>query len=107
MKSSFLPLHLVCLAGFIGAFINMLLMFSPLIWQIAPWYPAYVCFSTTVTVAALGGLWALRRWAVWLYLGGVLVNQSVYLALHLWKSVILVLPFLIFCVILFYYRKMK
>jgi hypothetical protein len=107
MKNQFLPLRILCLAGWIGAFLNMLLMFSPAIWQVGNWYPAYVCASTTVAVVALGGLWALRRLAVPVYALYAAINQIVYLLIDRWNGAILILPVLTLAAVSFYYRKMK
>jgi len=108
MKSS-LPfvLRLVCVAGFIGAFLTMILMFSPIIWQVGAWYPAYLSVSTAAVVFCLYGLWMMRRQAVWGYSALTVLNQAVYLFANQWKPVILILPTAVLAAGLFYYRRMK
>jgi hypothetical protein len=107
MKTQFLPLRILCVAGWFGAFGNIFQIYSPPVWQVGAWFPAYICVSTTVLVVALGGLWALRRWAIALYALYAVINQSVCLLLHQWSSAILILPVLTLAAVCFYYRKMK
>jgi hypothetical protein len=107
MKTQFLPLRIICVAGWLGAFVNIYQIYSPPVWQVGNWFPAYISVSTAVVVVALGGLWSLRRWAIPVYFFYALVNQIVFIALHQWSSAILVLPFLTLLTTSFYYRKMK
>ncbi|MGH7739697.1 MAG: hypothetical protein ACREL1_06075 [bacterium] len=107
MKSNRFPLQAVCLAGFIGAFLNMLLMFSPVVWNVGNWYPAFVCVSTVLEVIALGGLWLSRPWALPLYVLYAVLNQTVHLLIHRWRAAILILPLVTLSVAIFYIRKKK
>lgn len=99
-------LKLVCVIGFIGAFLAMTLMFSPTVWQMGAWYPAYLSLSTVLVVLCLGGLWLMRREAVWAYAILTIVNQGVYYLAHQWKPVILILPVVILATAFFYYFEM-
>ncbi|HET9870214.1 MAG TPA: hypothetical protein VFR02_06955 [bacterium] len=104
---SLLPLRLACVLGFLKAASNMAVIYSPTIWQVSNAYPAYFVAASTLSVVALGGLWALRRWGLWLYIAYALFAQAVPWMLHRWDSSILVLPAATLAVAAFYYRRLQ
>ena len=107
MNRNPLLLHLLCVAGFLGAFLKIPEMASPEIWKDGVGFAAYVSLSTALGVTALGGLWALRRWGFFAYAFYAALNQAVYLARGHWDFSLLVLPLLTLGAGIFYYRWMK
>jgi hypothetical protein len=65
---------------------------SPVVRAVAVWFPAYLSLATMLSAVFLGGLWFLKRWALWGYTALFLSNQLVYLSLHRWNERALILP---------------
>lgn len=85
----------ICLMGFVGALISMAVIFSPTAQQVGRWYPAYLGLSAVIGLVCMIGLWRMKRWAVYAYIGFVAINQIVLLAKGLWSVGALVIPAII------------
>jgi phosphatidylserine synthase len=59
-----IPITLVCVLGFIGAPITMVLAFLSTNPQIPEWVAGYAFFAGAARFICMLGLWAMRRWAV-------------------------------------------
>jgi len=84
-------LTFLCLLGLVGVFLNMMMVLSPPVQATAPWFPGFLSISTFLSAIFLGGLWYLKRWALWGYTVVFISNQLVYLALQKWNSSALIL----------------
>lgn len=102
-----IPLAALCIAGFVGCFLNGILVISPPAQKISSWYPTYLSLSTLYVIFCLSGLWMMRRWAVMSYSFYMVVNQGVYLILGHWNWFALVLSGATTIVSWCYFRKMK
>lgn len=100
-------LTLLCVLGLIGCFLNMMMVLSPVVRDLAIWFPAFLSLSTLLSAVFLGGLWYLKRWALWGYTGVFVSNQLVYLALQRWNASALILPLAVTLTAWAYSRIMK
>jgi hypothetical protein len=100
-------LTVLCVLGLMGCFINMMMVLSPPVRDMAPWFPTYLSLSTLCSAIFLGGLWFLKRWALWGYSLFFISNQVVYLSLHQWNGYALVLPLAVTLTAWAYSRKMN
>lgn len=82
----------ICVVGFIGALFAVPLIFSPLARMIGSWYPPYLAFSCVVGFVCMVGLWKMKKWAVYIYTGFVLLNQIVLLSMGVWNVFALIIP---------------
>jgi hypothetical protein len=82
----------ICVIGFIGALITVPLIFSSIAQQVGSWYPPYLGFSAVMGLACMVGLWMMRKWAVYTYIGFVALNQVVLLAMGVWNVMALLIP---------------
>ncbi len=102
------PLLIVlCFLGLVGCFLNMMMVLSPPVREIAPWFPGYLSAATALAAACLGGLWFLKRWALWGYTFYFLAQQSVFLLLHRWDAHALILPLAVTATAWAYSKNMK
>ena len=82
----------ICVIGFIGVLITVLLIVSPIAQQVGSWYPPYLGFSAVIGLACMVGLWMMRKWAAYTYTGFVALNQVVLLAMGVWNIMALLIP---------------
>jgi hypothetical protein len=97
----------ICLMGFVGALISVALIFSPIAQQAGRWYPAYLGFASVVGLACMIGLWMMKKWAVYAYIGFVALNQVVLLAMGVWNVTALVIPAIVIYYALKHVSKMS
>lgn len=62
----------------------------------------YILFNSVIGIAALLGLWKMRRWGVYLYLGFYIINTSIFYLIPPPNAEMLNKPLLIFIVPLIY-----
>ncbi|MGB3493606.1 MAG: hypothetical protein WBA57_12815 [Elainellaceae cyanobacterium] len=96
----------VCIIGFIGALLTVPLIFSPLVQQIGAWYPPYLGFSAVVGLACMVGLWMMKKWAAYTYIGFFALNQVVLLAMGSWNVMALLIPAIVIFFVLKNVSKM-
>jgi len=82
----------ICILGVIGALITIPMIFSPMIRQFGTWYPPFLALSTLIGLVCMVGLWQMKRWAVYTYIGMVVVSTVVLVATGLWNLFALVGP---------------
>jgi hypothetical protein len=70
-------LTFICIGILIGAIFAGQSAFSPISRQIASWYPTYLGFSAVGGLVCTIGLWSMRKWAVYAFIGLILVNLIV------------------------------
>lgn len=102
-----LLLTVLCLLALVGCFLMMMMVLSPPVRAVAPWFPAYLSLATTCSTVFLAGLWFLKRWALWGYTAVFLANQAVFLSLHQWNGRALVLTLPITLTAWYYSKIMK
>jgi hypothetical protein len=100
-------LSLLCVAGLVGCFLKMILVISPPIQGVGPWYPAYLSASTVVLIICLCGLWLMKRWVFFLFIPYVLLDQWVYWHLGRWAPISFVLMGSLLAVSLIYHRRFQ
>lgn len=82
----------MCVIGLIGALLTVPLIFSPAAQQIGSWYPTYLGFSVVIGFVCMIGLWMMRKWAAYTYIGFVALNQIVLLSVGVWNVLALLAP---------------
>jgi len=109
MNARPLPVTILCVLGAIAAALTVVLLSVNALWVVppSPGQRAVAFASAAVTVAALYGMWRMRRWAVVL-VGALLLVRVVYgLVAHLpWNPPVLAGPVVLLLVGLWYLRRM-
>jgi hypothetical protein len=82
----------ICVLGFIGALISVPLIFSPVAQQIGFGYLLYLGLSSFIALVCMLGLWMMKKWAVYTYIGLIALNQIFLLAMGLWSAMALLMP---------------
>jgi len=98
-------LTVLCVMGFIAGFLGMFLVYSPSVIQAGKVYALFRSLSFAFLVVCFGGIWNMRRWAVWGLGVYFLANQAVCWSYGLWDKGTLG-PLLIVAVVAAYYRRM-
>ena len=88
----------ICVVGFTGALLTLPLLFSPIPQRVGSWYPPYLGFSLIVGLVCMVGLWMMKKWAVFTYIGFVAFNQAVLLAMGVWNILALLIPAIVILV---------
>lgn len=101
------PITVICIIGFLGALVSVPLIFSPIAKDIGSWYPPYLGFASAVGLVCMVGLWMMKKWAVYTYIGFVAINQVVMLVMGVWNIMALVLPAIIIFFALKHVSKMS
>ena len=96
----------ICIIGFIGAFVTVPLIFSDTVKSIGDWYPPYLALTAVIGLTCFIGLWKMKKWAAYTYIGLVAVNQIVLLAMGFWNIGAIAIPGIVICVALSQIHKM-
>jgi len=101
-----LVLTLICILGFASCSLGMILVYTPAVLSMGKVYALFRSLSFTSLVVCYGGLWMMRRWAVWALAACFVVNQLGCLYFGTWdKNTLLLILFL--AVAAAYYKRMK
>jgi hypothetical protein len=98
---------IICVLGFIGAALSILVIFSEAARAIGAWYPPYLAFSAVVGFVCMIGLWKMMKWAVFAYTAFVILNQVVLFSMGAWNIFALVIPAIVIAIGFAYLSKMK
>ena len=99
-------LTVICVIGFIGSLFSLPLVFTSPAQQIGTWYPPFLAFASLTGLVCMVGLWMMKKWAAYAYIGLVAVNQLVLYAMGLWSILALLIPAIVVCVALKNFSKM-
>lgn len=102
-----LAITAICIVGIISATQMINLIMSPLSKQIGAFYPVYFTLSVAVSLACIGGLWFLKRWAAFTYAAVLLCNQIVLLKMGYWEVSAAVIPVVIIMLLFKHLSKMS
>lgn len=100
----------ICIIGFIGVALSVLLFLTPTLAQIGelyPWYPPYLAVSIVVGLISMVGMWMMKKWGVILYTVMFVVNQIVLLAGGLWSITALIIPLIVVAIGFTYFNRME
>ncbi|WP_017730756.1 hypothetical protein [Nafulsella turpanensis] len=103
-----LPITIICILGLIGAVVSLpgILSGSPQIKELGEWFHYHLAISTIFGFCCFLGLWSMKRWALYLYSGILLINQIILLIVGLWNPSSLILPLLVVIFGVAYFHKM-
>ena len=96
----------VCLFGFLGAFINVAVLFTDFMDNYGLWFIIYSVISAIVAFACFVGLWKMKKVAVYSYAGLMVVNQVMLFFIGLWTLTSLVGPLIVFSLMSIHINKM-
>lgn len=102
-----LAITAICVIGIINATQMINLILSPMSKQIGAIYPFYFTLSVIVSLACIGGLWFLKRWAAFTYGAVLLCNQLVLLKMGYWEVSAAVIPVIIILLLFKHLDKMS
>ncbi len=103
-----LILTFVCILGIIGVIANLWrVCFGPPS-LLGPWFLPFLTVSSVIMAMAMFGVWMMRRWAVYIYIGLCVVGQLLFLVMYdviVWKAVLM--QCVVIALLLVYFRKMR
>jgi hypothetical protein len=102
-----IAITIICVIGFIGAAISISVIFSSVASGIGAWYPPYLALASIVGLVCMIGLWMMKKWAVFVYTGLLVVNQVVMLAMGVWNPLALVIPLIVVVIAFMNLSKMS
>jgi hypothetical protein len=97
----------ICILGSIGALMAVPMVLSPASQQVGAWYPPYLAFSAAIGMACIVGLWMMKEWAAYTYIGFVVINQIVLVTMGVWSIVALLIPLVVIVFIVKHFQKMS
>lgn len=102
-----LSITIICILGFIGGILVILVLFSPMTEYVPSWYPPYLGFTALVGFISLIGLWFMKKWGAYSYIGLTMLNQIVALTMGAWNFMVLLIPLIVIVISLSHISKMK
>jgi hypothetical protein len=97
----------LCVIGFIGGLVALPMIFSQFTHNIGVWYPPFLALSTGFGFVCMFGLWKMRRWAVYAYIGMCAFNQVILLVMGIWSVFALLIPLIVIAIIYSQISKMR
>lgn len=97
----------ICIIGIINAIQMINLVLSPMSKQAGAIYPLYFTVSVALSLACIGGLWLLKRWAALVYGAVLICNQVVLLLMGYWSLSAAIIPAAIIVLMLRYLDRMS
>jgi len=98
---------IICVLGFISAFLTFLLVFKKPFIQVATWYSPYLALSSILVLICMIGLWYMKKWAIYLYTGYIILNQLVLASLGIWNLFSIFIPAIVAIIAFTNIKKMK
>jgi hypothetical protein len=98
---------IICIVGLIGALINLSLLFTDAVAQVAPWFFPFFGISSLIGLLCLIGLWLMRRWALYAYTTFAVIDQAILLATGIWHPVALVVPAIVVIGMFIHWSRMR
>ena len=101
-------LTFVCILGTVGAIANLGRFFFGPPSVFGPWLLLTLAVSAVITIVSMVGVWFMRRWAVYTYIGLCIVGQvawQVIVGIVIWKAVFL--RCVVIALFLVYFKRMK
>ncbi len=98
---------IMCIIGFIGAAFSIPLAFSSLAQAIGPWYPPSLLVSSVAGIAAMIGFWLMKKWALYIYIAMVVLNQILLVVTQTWSFASLGVPGIIVLVGVLHFKQMS
>lgn len=87
-----LPITIICVGGFIGAFLTIPSALSDAARSIGAWYPPALLLSGAGGFACMVGFWKMRRWAVFTYTSFCTLNLIILFLMGLWNPLLISFP---------------
>ena len=85
----------ILVLGVIGVVALLYMMNSGALDGAPDWYPPYLVVSAAIGLAGLVGMFLMRKWGFYLYLGLFLLNQVLMLSIGTWAPQGLLVPLVI------------
>lgn len=97
----------ICTVAFVWATLSIPLIFFSTTRTVGPWYPPYIAFTVAASYLGTGGIWLLKKWGFYIYLGFNIINQVVLISAGLWNLFSIVVPSIIIGVAYTHLKIMK
>ena len=102
-----LAITAICIIGIINAIQMINLVLSPMSKQAGAVYPLYFTLSVALSLICIGGLWLLKRWAVFVYGTVLIFNQIVLLVMGYWSFSAAIIPAVIIVLLIKHLDRMS
>ncbi|MBA4852484.1 hypothetical protein [Emticicia sp. BO119] len=96
-----------CTAAFVWASLSIPLIFFSSSKSIGAWYPPYLVFSIIASYAGAYGIWAMKKWGVYLYIGFNVINQIVLVSMGMWSLFSILIPAIVIGVTYTHLKNMR
>jgi len=97
---------ILCVLGFLGACFSIPLLFTRGAILIGDWYPLYLGISAVIVIICFIGLWKMKKWGAYAYIGLTVVDQIFLLMMGIWTIFSLVIPAAVVGILLYHLYKM-
>src|SRR3954469_19333157 len=97
----------VCFVKFLGAIFSGIVVFSDDAKVVARWFPALLATEVIITLVWIWGVWKMRKWGVYTYLGWTFVMEAVLSKMGLWDLSDVVRPAIVLGILFWYSDRMK
>ena len=97
----------ICTAAFVWASLSIPLIFFSSSKSIGDWYPPYLAFTVVASYISAFGIWSMRKWGVYVYLGFNIINQVVLISMGMWSLFSILIPAIVIGVAYTHLKSMR
>ncbi len=103
-----LIISVICILFIVYSIVSMIFSYKTISNNSVPYWD--LLLSLTIHIVgfiAIAGIWAMRKWGVFLYLILTIIIQIEMSLLNNWSAYLLITPFIIISTILLFYKRFK
>ncbi|MEM7705660.1 MAG: hypothetical protein AAF358_08920 [Pseudomonadota bacterium] len=102
-----LSISIVCVLALLGAVFSFPAVFSEFSRSVGSWFPPYLVISSLIGAACFVGLWFMKKWAVYTYIGYIAFSNIALFLLEFWVPFAEIIPCIVIIVALSHIPKMS
>jgi hypothetical protein len=97
----------LCLFLWLGCAVTPLISNQKTFAAFPSWFPAYMMAFSAVTAVAVLGLWKMKRWGFFVYVGVAVIAQAVLIAIGKWTVGSALIQIIILAIFARHWRKLS
>lgn len=97
----------VCTVAFVWASLSIPLIFFSTSKYIGAWYPPYLAFTVVASYASGFGIWSMKKWGFYAYVGFNIINQIILISMEMWSLFSILIPAIVIGVAYTHLKSMR
>lgn len=97
----------VCTVAFVWASLSIPLIFFSSSKSIGAWYPPYLAFTVVASYVSAFGIWSMKKWGFYAYVGFNVINQVILISMGMWSLFSILIPAIVIGVVYTHLKSMR